>query len=360
MAVERRYQVFVSSTFLDLVEERKEVMQALLELDCIPSGMELFQAADEDQWSLIKRVIDDCDYYLVIIGGRYGSVSAEGVSFTEMEYRYALETGKPSIAFLHDNPGNISADKTEETPQGREKLESFRELCQQKVVRFWNSPEGLGSVVSRSIIKLIKERPAVGWVRGDALLSDDASQEIIRLRQQIDELRSRAVQATSTAPEGTAHLLQLSDSFPVKAIVSTPNEKNTYRNDRYRYSAETKLEQVLKLVGPYLMDEITESRLDSLVDDSFVEGVLPQLKDRKEIKDRAINGIEATPSTFQEIKVQLMALGLISKGDKKRPPSDANVYWKLTPYGEALLMKLIARRKFDEVGFVEPDGSAES
>lgn len=67
----KKYQVFVSSTYEDLVPERQEIMHALLELDCIPAGMELFPAADEDQWSLIKGVIDDCDYYLVVIGGRY-------------------------------------------------------------------------------------------------------------------------------------------------------------------------------------------------------------------------------------------------------------------------------------------------
>ncbi|MCX6381232.1 MAG: DUF4062 domain-containing protein, partial [Armatimonadetes bacterium] len=59
--MDKRYQVFVSSTYQDLQEERQEVMHALLELDCIPSGMELFPAADEAQWSLIKKVIDDCD-----------------------------------------------------------------------------------------------------------------------------------------------------------------------------------------------------------------------------------------------------------------------------------------------------------
>lgn len=87
--MDKRYQVFVSSTFLDLQEERQEVMQALLELDCIPSGMELFPAANEDQWSLIKKVIDDCDYYIVVLAGRYGSVGPDGYSYTEMEYRYA-------------------------------------------------------------------------------------------------------------------------------------------------------------------------------------------------------------------------------------------------------------------------------
>ena len=68
--MDKIYQVFVSSTFTDLQEERKEVMQALLELDCMPAGMELFPASNDDQWTLIKRVIDACDYYLLIIGGR--------------------------------------------------------------------------------------------------------------------------------------------------------------------------------------------------------------------------------------------------------------------------------------------------
>src|SRR5215471_1967381 len=117
--IAKRYQVFVSSTYQDLQEERQEVMQALLELDCIPSGMELFPAADEDQWSLIKKVIDDCDYYLVIIGGRYGSLGDDGKSYTQMEYEYALSKGKPIIAFLHAEPGKIESAKTEKTEHGR-------------------------------------------------------------------------------------------------------------------------------------------------------------------------------------------------------------------------------------------------
>jgi len=88
--MEKKYQVFVRSTYKDLLDERREVMQALLELDCIPVGMELFPAADDDQWTLIKRLIDDCDYYILIVGGRYGSLSVEGISYTQMEYEYAL------------------------------------------------------------------------------------------------------------------------------------------------------------------------------------------------------------------------------------------------------------------------------
>ena len=117
--MEKRFQVFVSSTYEDLQEERQKVMHALLELDCMPSGMELFPAANDNQWSVIKSVIDDCDYCLVIIGGRYGSLGPEGLSYTEMEYRYAVDSGKPCLAFIHAEPGVLIADKTEETEAGK-------------------------------------------------------------------------------------------------------------------------------------------------------------------------------------------------------------------------------------------------
>ena len=67
--------------------------------------MELFPAEDSTAWDHIKREIDESDIYLLIISGRYGSVDDTGLSFTEREYRYALETGKSILAFVHSAPG---------------------------------------------------------------------------------------------------------------------------------------------------------------------------------------------------------------------------------------------------------------
>lgn len=179
--MEKRYQVFVSSTYQDLQEERQEVMHALLELDCMPSGMELFPAANESQWSLIKKVIDDCDYYVLILGGRYGSCGPDGLSYTEMEYRYALSIGKPTIAFLHKDPGTIQANRCESTKEGKEKLAAFRSFVEEKLCKQWSNPAELGSVVSRSLIRLIKTTPSVGWVRADELPTKDATLELLKL-----------------------------------------------------------------------------------------------------------------------------------------------------------------------------------
>jgi len=219
MPAEKRYQAFVSSTFHDLQEERQEVMQALLELDCIPSGMELFPAANEDQWTLIKKVIDDCDYYIVLVGGRYGSVDQTGTSYTEREYLYALERAKPVIGFLHKDPGTLPANRCEDDPVKKQRLEKFRSLVEQKVCRFWDSPADLGSQVSRSLVKLIKSHPAIGWVRGDAVLDEDTSREILRLRTRAEDLERELQSARTTAPPGSEHLARAEDQFELNYSV---------------------------------------------------------------------------------------------------------------------------------------------
>src|SRR5437016_14150166 len=125
--MDKRYQVFVSSTYADLKEERRKVIQTVIEMDCIPAGMELFPAADEEQFEFIKRVIDDCDYYLLIIGGRYGSTTAEGVSYTEQEYDYAINRGLKVVALLHEKPDQIPFGKSEQDPNLRARLQGFRD-----------------------------------------------------------------------------------------------------------------------------------------------------------------------------------------------------------------------------------------
>lgn len=166
----KKYQIFISSTYNDLINERREVIQSLLELDCIPTGMELFQASNMDQWNWIKHVINDCDYFVVIIAGRYGTIHNEyGISYTEMEYRYALKMNKPIIGFLYKNIDDLPVHKSETNLESREKLIKFRELASQKLVKYWSNEYELSSVVSRSIIQLIKTTPMPGWIKADAL-----------------------------------------------------------------------------------------------------------------------------------------------------------------------------------------------
>ncbi len=116
--MEKKYQIFISSTYEDLKEERKKVQDTILSMYQFPIGMEMFSAADEEQWEIIRETIDSSDYYVLIVGHRYGSVIEEGeyagISYTQKEFRYALEQKIPILAFLIDNSVAVTLEKTEQ------------------------------------------------------------------------------------------------------------------------------------------------------------------------------------------------------------------------------------------------------
>lgn len=80
----KRYQIFISSTYSDLIETRKKISEHILSMNHIPAGMEMFSANGKEQWNTIQKSINNSDYYILIIGERYGSISeTDGISFTE-------------------------------------------------------------------------------------------------------------------------------------------------------------------------------------------------------------------------------------------------------------------------------------
>jgi len=95
----KKFQIFVSSTYEDLVVERQAIVEAILMAGHIPAGMELFTAGDKSQLEVIRQWIKDSDVFMVILGGRYGSIEeGSGKSYVHLEYEYALEEGKPIFA----------------------------------------------------------------------------------------------------------------------------------------------------------------------------------------------------------------------------------------------------------------------
>lgn len=160
-----KYQVFISSTYTDLFEEREQVIKATLELEHIPVGMEMFSAADERQWKIITRQIDQSDYYAVIVAHRYDSVQ-KGISFTEKEYDYAICKAIPVIGFVIDDKAPWPSDKMEDDSNKRDSLRKFKDKMKLKPVAFWQSADDLHGKYVTSLTKLIEDRPRPGWVRG--------------------------------------------------------------------------------------------------------------------------------------------------------------------------------------------------
>lgn len=169
---EKKYQIFISSTFTDLKEERQAAVQAILKKGHIPAGMELFTAGDKSQWEVIKEWIDDSDIYLLILGGRYGSIDkSTGFSYTEMEYNYAIEKGKPFFALsltdeiLDKKPIEIIKD----FDLKNSKYIAFKEKIKTKMCSFPNNIDQLKNEINYSLDNLISKNKnkMQGWIKGN-------------------------------------------------------------------------------------------------------------------------------------------------------------------------------------------------
>lgn len=195
VGADRRYSVFVSSTYEDLKVERQAVTAALLEAEALPTGMELFPATDDDAWTLIEKVIEECDYYLLILAGKYGSVdTATGMSYTEREFEHARKLNKPVMAFVHRNLDSLATSKSEKNETTRNKLLAFHDKVKTlKHVKYWDSAETLQGSVAMTFAKFPRIYPAVGWVRGDSVASTTALEEIEVLRSELETYRGQSI-----------------------------------------------------------------------------------------------------------------------------------------------------------------------
>jgi nucleoside 2-deoxyribosyltransferase len=202
--VKKRLQVFVSSTYTDLIAERQAAVEAILVAGHIPAGMELFSSGDESQMEVINQWIDESDVYLLILGGRYGSVdSKSGKSYTQLEYEYAISKNKPMFACV------LTAGSVEERVKKHgssvietsepQKLKVFRELVLSKVSKFCSDEKDIKIAVGQKLSELSRRDDLIGWVKSIdqpdlARLAD----EMARLSQDNAAFRERELSGSNS------------------------------------------------------------------------------------------------------------------------------------------------------------------
>ena len=345
--IEKKYQVFISSTFRDLLEERQATLKAVLELGHMPAGMELFPAADDSAWQLIRDVIDSSDYYVLLIGGRYGSLDEEGIGYTEKEYEYAASVKKPVVALLHENPDNLPREKTEADPAAWDLLGQFRAKVESKhTCLYWKSAEELKARVIISLTSNIKRHPRAGWVRADSVPSDATIREVLALREQVANLETELKSVRTDAPPGTEDLLQGEDTFEVEySFKASGRQGGEYVALAYDAAISPSWDDIFSEVSPVLINEASEGQLRRTFRERFTEMAMRDLVEHDEVKSLELSRFEFLDSQIDTCLVQLRALGLIQESTKKRSVRDTSTYWTLTPYGDRLMVQLRALRR---------------
>lgn len=338
----KRYQVFLSSTYSDLKEERQKVMQTLMSMDCIPAGMELFPAMDEEQFEFIKKVIDDCDYYILIAGARYGSIDEHGISYTEKEYDYAIEKGIPVLAFLHADIQSLPASKFDGDTSLKEKLDVFRTKVQSnRLVKYWTNGDDLNGKVAVSLMQTIKTYPAIGWIRANMQTNLETLQELNTLRKELETLRSdkhlAEIDKNLLGEDITQRLIDLDTDFTVEGH---------YRFYDYEVHQQIRGNWSSQVCIRYIWENLGISMVDGTLTDGSVKSKIGKIVYDKANPDNEIAGqyIHIDNKIFQKIKLYFRLSGLIriENGDKQQ-------IWSLTDEGRVYILRKLCLFKNDDI-----------
>jgi hypothetical protein len=336
----RRYQVFVSSTYEDLIEERKHIIQALLETKCIPSGMEMFPASSEEKWVRIKRVIDDCDYFIIVVAGKYGSCGPNGKSFTEMEFDYAVDTGKPVLGFFHADLDSLPGAKLERTDEAREKLEFFTNKVKGgRVCHSRRMPHELASSVKTAIHDEIEMNPQTGWVRADAVVDSGV---VAELKSEIEALRKSSASKQERFAGGE-DVIEIPLNFTFFDDEKAPAEHRWSARKTLSYSHSTTWDQVFLAIGQHLVKKSSKSGVKRSFHLRWAKLLQPDIERRLGTQVYQLS-TSVSADVFDRMLETFVALGLLRRVKPPTGVQSEELYWETTSRGIKRLAELKAVR----------------
>ena len=182
-------------------------MGVALENNFIPVGMEQFHAAPTSQWNIITKMIDECDFYLLVIGGRYGSIDEEtGISYTEKEYNYAKTKGMPVLVLIKESSAITESEKDtgDDKYEKMKRLDEFRERVKndRNTVDFFTDINSLKYVTSPTFRNAINYAgDDAGWVRYQDVINEEVegrnkvNVELLEHQQKINVGNSKEVKS---------------------------------------------------------------------------------------------------------------------------------------------------------------------
>ncbi|WP_433973214.1 DUF4062 domain-containing protein [Tunturiibacter lichenicola] len=349
---EVRYQIFVSSTFKDLKEEREKVLQAILELKAFPAGMELFPSADEEQFEFIKREIDSSDYYIVIVAGRYGSVDKDGTSYTEKEYDYAVKNNKPVLRFLHYDTQKLTGEKLEPLDIGKEKLKAFRAKVQSnRLCKEYENPDDLKSKVLTSLVSQFNLKPMRGWVRSGQT-ARDVLESVNRLQQHVIELEAENLKLRELQTDTVSRLAGGEETVSWSLDMNGFNFNNRWPKNRDPLVFESTWDEMLEVAFPGGSSHVLANNVEQNIGRLILSRLNAQSEDRG-LWEAAEPYLKKDHHYFPELKPvklvlndihrQFAGLGFLEENMETiyidqsygaAPSPKTMSVWKLTPRGQ--------------------------
>jgi hypothetical protein len=168
-------------------------------------------------------------------------------------------------------------------------------------------------------------------------------------------LEERLNYAANNAPLGSEIFSQGDDLFNIKFTFCVSSPKSVWDfesmlgddSNFYNFSIDLSWNTIFSTVSPLMVYEAAESVFEEQINNLLSDKTIEQIRKRKEFSKKVISKFKISDNDFQTIKVQLKALGLITKNLRNRSVNDKGTYWTLTPYGDNVMTRLIAIKRGD-------------
>lgn len=306
----KKYLVYVCSNYQGLEQERLELCKMIAKLGAIPVSVPYDPEGSPYDWMIVKQLIDDSDYFVCLLGDHYGPLSNTGISYVHKEVVYAQSKNKPMVSFLKNSMGNLKLSAAE-----RQHLEGFKRLLIQSAYKYWHLQDELTTHVRNSIGYLFTSKVQTGWHK-----------------------KGEGVSSAGNKPAEKAVVKANAREFLAKSRQSVPLRFSAKVFVRGNFSIierqiPVKLDDLFLAMAPQLVHPVGEDRMKNALEDYIADHHKALFSDGVD-SAHAVADIKLLVSQFQQVKVQIRALGLIEE-------AGAAGTWRLTSLGDQRMNTLL-------------------
>ena len=330
---DQRFRVFLAHDVTELGELAVDLSYELVKHQCIPMGIGMKPAVDNNHWDIIRAMIDESDAVFLVIGNSYGDLSPSGVSYVHMAYIYATTQGKPIFPFC--------LKESESSNVRNAHLEEFRKLLSSHKVRFWTVEADLRKQLLMAIRKLKSAHnlglmpiesesshvPAAVPVPGTPVSPPHQMKQIRALKRELEEAKKALATTPETPQKNRSKNKYVMVSYSAK-VFSGGNFKII--TDTWNMTWDS----IFLAVAPHMLKPISEEKMRLVISAALATDVQSPIK-QQHPNSHAVADIRLSSDSMNRVKIYLRGQDLIREVMQGR-----DIRWKLTESGDQHLTEL--------------------
>ncbi|MDR0475364.1 MAG: DUF4062 domain-containing protein [Treponema sp.] len=186
----KKYHVFISSVPDDIKNERRDLIKSLIEMGVFPVTMDSFDRNDKNSQKLIRKAIDESDYFINLTAHKIGA--DVGTSYAlEAELSWAENSGVPVLALIIGDKARWKENKKEQDAKALKALDALKKRLMLHIYDTWNTASEICGKAQKLLAREMNLNPRCGWVPAIEAVDPAVANELARLLRENEHLKNQ-------------------------------------------------------------------------------------------------------------------------------------------------------------------------